>query len=66
MCTCAAHAPPEQPQACLPQPRQCRTHDLKAAVNAIIDDLAARRVDLAVVTLEEMKGHLIAALRRSE
>jgi len=44
----------------------CCVTTLKARVDAIVDDLSRRRVDLSKVTLEEMKCYLTAALRHCE
>jgi len=44
----------------------CRTSTVKATVDAIVDDMARRRVDLSQVTLAEMKGCLTMALRRCD
>ncbi|TWU12903.1 hypothetical protein CA54_17290 [Symmachiella macrocystis] len=44
----------------------CQTSTVKATVDAIVDDMARRRIDLSQVTLDEMKGYLTTALRRCD
>lgn len=47
-------------------PAICRSSTVKATVDAIVDDMARRRIDLSQVTLDEMKGYLTTALRRCD